>query len=136
MRSFAFAGALLLLMLVLARCFPSGASPVVDGWPIGDPYVCSDPQCGPYLELATEGLAARNPGHPEIVEVTLHRHGVILGEDGQPLRYLSDRPSIAVFRLVDGSVRAIGVGHVGIAWGKPSVFDWGPALGRRALPGS
>jgi len=128
--------AALLTALFLTACGPSGPSPVIDGWPVGHAYVCSDPACKPYLEIGVDGLAGRDPGHAAIVSVTLHELGVLIGSNGQPvlLVYSGGQPSVVLFQLADGSTRAIGVKYIGVSR-EASALDWGPGLDYEPPPG-
>jgi hypothetical protein len=99
---------------------PRGA--VVDGWPVGAEFDCATiDSCAQLIQVATDGLTVRDSFRPNASSVTLHEYrqdedGVI--RSGGP-------PLIAVFRLSDGSLRAIGVkrypGDI-----PPLVIDFGP----------
>ena len=99
----------------------------MDGWSIGDGFcsalregVPDGARCAQdaeaHLAVAADGLDQREPGHAPIVARELHREGGYPGPDGQIL--LPTRSggccAVAVFRLEDGSVKAIGVGRIGI----------------------
>jgi hypothetical protein len=122
-------GPIVAVGLVLAACGSDGPSPVVDGWPVGDAYACSNPACEPFLRIGVDGLAGRDPGHAAIVDATLHELGVLIGSDGEPvlLVYSGGQPSVVLFRLADGSSRAIGVKYIGVSR-EASALDWGPGL--------
>ena len=122
--------------LVLVACGPFGPSPLVDGWPIGDEYACSDPACAPFMEIAIDGLEDRDAGHAPIARATLHELGVLIGDDGKPvlLVYSGGQPSVVLFELADGSTRAIGVKYIGIS-DEASAMPWGPAFDYEAPPG-
>ena len=126
---------LLCVALAFTACGPLGPNPVVDGWPVGNEYACSDPRCEPFIDVAIDGLAIRDRGHAPIVAATLHELGELLGPDGQPemLVFSGGPPSVVLFLLADGSHRAIGVraaigGDVGSS-------AWGPGLGWEPPPG-
>ena len=127
---------LLSVALALAACGPLGPNAVVDGWPVGNEYVCSESRCAPVIDFAIDGLAIRDPGHAPIVSATLHELGELIGLDGRPelLVFSGGPPSVVLFLLADGSHRAIGVragigGLVGsTAWGPE--LDWEPPHGR------
>jgi hypothetical protein len=107
---------------------PIVGDPVIDGWPVGPEASCAQDQgCPVLLDTATIGLSRRDPGHPAIVAVTLHREGTLLDANGNQI--LMKRSggccSVARFELADGSVKAIGVGYPGIS-DTPMAFDYGP----------
>jgi len=128
--------AILAFVAMLAACAPAGPNQVVDGWPIGERLDCGA-ECETYLTVAEAGLDRRDPGHAPIVDVALHRQGTYELEGGGsylPVCSGGSCPSVAVFRLSDGSIRAIGVGSPGIST-EVRASDWGPALHWEA-PGS
>ena len=103
--------------------FAPGGS-VVDGWSIGDPVDCrQNDECEDFIPAAVAGLDRRDPGHPAIVDVRLHQQG----KPGQPILQTCSGGCavVAVFHLLDGSVRAIGVGTPGVSR-EPMTFDYGP----------
>ena len=117
-----------LVMILLAGCSFSSGDPVVDGWPVGPEIACSaDPACPTLLATATIGFDRRNPGHPTVVNVTLHDEGATVDANGNLM--ITKRGgaccSVARFELTDGTVRAIGVGYPGISQ-TPMVVDYGP----------
>jgi len=114
------------ILFLVGACGPT-ASVVVDGWSIGDGFCTGLSDGAPEgvscarevearLAVAADGLDRREPGHASIVAAELHREGGYPGPDGQVL--LPTRSggccAVAVFRLDDGSVKAIGVGRIGI----------------------
>jgi hypothetical protein len=117
-----------LLAGLLGGCAPAITPLVADGWEIGDPVDCtSNPECDAFVSAATIGLDRRDPQHARIASVHLH----LQGKPGSPvLQVCSGGCSVvAVLRLADGSIRAIGVGTPGIMT-EPIVFDYGPAWPR------
>lgn len=117
------------LLLTVASCSTLRESPVVDGWPVGDPQDCATPQarCPELLAEATTGLGRREKGHAPVVRATLHIEGVVLDEEGNQMLWTRSGAccSVALFELADGSVHAIGVGYPGIS-GDPIAIDYGP----------
>jgi hypothetical protein len=107
-------GVILLLALLAAACAERPqADPVIDTWPVGGPVACEE-RCLPAIEAATVGFDEREPEHPEIAGVTLHALGREVDAAGR-IKILMHSGSlwVAVFELVDGTVRAIGVGYPG-----------------------
>lgn len=106
-------------------------SGVVDGWLVGPPTVCQDAvvytdnnvevargRCADLVAAAATALHHRDPGHPTVVAMQLHRRLWPPNTAGG-LQY------VAVFSLADGAVRAIGVGWPGVAT-TPYTIDYGP----------
>jgi hypothetical protein len=120
-----------LIMLVgamLAGCTPQVGDEVIDGWPIGGPLLCApDQKCQELLATASVRLDGRDPNHAPVVEVRLHVEGTTV--DSQGKRILTKRSgnccSVARFRLTDGSLKAIGVGYLGISQAAVAI-DYGP----------
>lgn len=127
---------LLAIATLVAACGPVGPSPVVDGWPIGNPFVCAHERCAPYVEIAIDGLRARDAGHAPIIGTSLHELGVMIGKEGKQvlLVYSGGPPSVVLFQLADGTTRAIGVKYSGISK-EASSMAWGPALDYAPPPG-
>ena len=118
----------LVVLLLFTGCAPRGPGLVVDGWAIGDEVDCaSDLECRAFVPAATIGFDRRSPGHAPIMSVNLYQHG----KPGEPVLQVCSGgcPVVAVFRLFDGSIHAIGVGTPGIAT-EPMTFDYGPASPR------
>ena len=106
---------------------PAG-DPVVDTWPVGPELDCAaDGRCPALLATASIGFDLRNPGHPAVVRVVLHREGTTVNVKGE--RILVTRSGsccvVARFELADGSVAAIGVGFPGVSK-IPMAVDQGP----------
>lgn len=102
--------------------------PVVDTWPVGPELDCAaDGHCPALLATARIGFDRRNPGHPAVVRVVLHREGTTVNDKGE--RILVTRSGsccvVARFELADGSVAAIGVGYPGVSK-IPIAIDKGP----------
>jgi hypothetical protein len=112
--------------LTAAAPRPSGAPVVVDGWGIGASYICGDSDserpCSVLLPLAQARLDQRDGGHPAVVSAELHVEGPQANGE-VPIR--TSALFVAVFKLSDGSTRAIGVGYPGVAT-TPMTFDYGP----------
>lgn len=112
-----FAPIALAVLLTAAACAPLRESPVVDGWPVGDPLDCttSGARCPELLAAATAGLGVRDPGHAPIVQATLHVEGVVFDDKGNQILWTRSGAccNVARFELADGSVRAMGVGYPG-----------------------
>ncbi len=115
--------------IVLAACSNTGSNGQVDGWSIGEGGPCSPDaqQCQQMVEAATERLANRDPFHAPIVEVAVHKEGPYPNRDGEmaPLFRSGGSPDVVVFRLADGTRRAIGVKYV-LGDEIPTTFDHGP----------
>ena len=112
---------LAVLAVALLGCGPAPepAFAVVDGWPIGHVAECRpDDRCPEPLATAVAGLARRDPGHAAIVRTTLHQEAVLSTRSGACC-------TVARFELADGTVRAIGVGYLGISRDL-KVIDRGP----------
>ena len=126
---------LVTLAFVVAGCgllsngAPSGQ--VVDGWRIGQPFDCGfgaqrNPECDEFVPAAVARFDRRDPGHLPITSVVLYGRGDELGNT--LLSTCSGGcPILAVFELIDGSFRAIGVGTPGVST-EPMTFDYGPEL--------
>jgi hypothetical protein len=118
-----------LLAAVLAACSRPVSDPVVDGWPIGERRDCTARpwECNLLLAAARDRLALRDPGHPEIVQATLHMEGATVDADGNLLIQVRSGGccSVARFELADGTIRALGVGYPGIS-DQLQTFDYGP----------
>lgn len=137
--------AIVALATVLVGC-GSGADRVVDGWPIGAELDCSteligrvpkvpcDVQFRTFIRAATDAIDRRDPGHPAIVRVTLHQQSTTAVDafGHEITRTTTGTIHVARFDLADGSVRAIGIGILGIG---PDLWtgDYGP--GSTATPG-
>ena len=113
------------LAIILAGC-ASASDKVVDGWGIGPPFTCPfvdpDRPCAALLPLAVEALERRDPGHLPIVSAELREEGP---DATGNLVVRSTAFEVALFRLADGSMRAIGVGYPGVAT-EPMALDYGP----------
>lgn len=101
----------------------------IDGWPIGQPLDCGVgrnrlPECDEFIPAAVVGFDRRDPGHVPIANTTLYGQGDGLGNTVL-LTCSGGCPVIAVFQLVDGTVRAIGVGTPGVST-EAMTFDYGP----------
>lgn len=119
---------IVLVALTLVGCSTNVGDPVVDGWPIGRELSCdADARCPELLATANDALDQRDLGHAAVVKVTLHAEGTIMDANGS--RILQTRSggccAVALFELADASVKAIGVGAVGV---DPTIraFDYGP----------
>jgi hypothetical protein len=110
------------VLAATAACGPTASGTVIDGFAIGAQSECSErneyeaAECRTYIPLATAALDRRDPGHAPIISVTLHEQ-LYLGEDGVPRLAVCSGGcmDVAVFRLLDGSVRAIAVGTPGVS---------------------
>ena len=100
----------------------TGVAPgaVIDGWAIGAPATCNDGDpvrpCAALLPLARSRLDTRDPGHAPVVASELRQERV---NARTFILY------IAVFKLADGSLKAIGVGYPGVST-TPGTLDYGP----------
>lgn len=117
-------GGVLAVLLVVANAGPAKGDPVIDQWPVGRAMACgTDTKCLDLVPAARVGLDQRNPGHAPITSVTIHEEGV--GADGIMTKRSGGCCAVAVFQLADGSVRAIGVGYIGVSTA-PGTVDYGP----------
>ena len=99
---------------------PLGA--VTDGWPVGTEFDCATiDSCGALIQVAIDGLAARDLFRPSASSVTLYEYR----QDQDGVFRSGGPPLIAVFQMGDGILRAIGVkrypGDI-----PPRVIDFGP----------
>ena len=119
----------LIVGLFVAACSSTPLPAIADGWEIGDRVDCSsNPECDEFVPAAIAGFDRRDPGHLPIVSVALHHRGK---PGSMVLNVCSGGcPVVAVFRLADGSVRAIGVGTPGIET-VPVIFDYGDERSQR-----
>jgi hypothetical protein len=121
--------ALLALGVLACGLLREQPDPVVDGWPIGDEVDCrARTDCVTLIDLARSALDHRDRGHVAVARVTLHNEGTLTDPvtgDHILMTRSGGGPSIAVFGLEDGTVRAIGVGYPGISR-EPMVFEEGP----------
>ena len=105
-------------------------SGVIDGWLVGPLTICQDAvvtangvevargRCEDLVAAAAIALDNRDPGHPTVVSMQLHRRL-------SPPDTVGGLAYVAVYTLADGSVRAIGVGWPGVAT-TPYTLDYGP----------
>jgi hypothetical protein len=120
------------------------ADTVVDGWSIGaevasctSTHVLEETSdCKERLTVATAGLDRRDPGHAGVVRVSIHREGRYRYANGNVglVTRSGGCCAVAVFALSDGSVRAIGVGRIGVST-TVSAVDYGPAVEDPAISG-
>jgi hypothetical protein len=102
--------------------------PVIDTWPVGPELVCTpDRQCPALIATARTGFDRRDPGHPAVIRVVLHREGTTVNAKGEHILVTRSGSCcvVARFELADGSVAAIGVGFPGVST-LPIAFDQGP----------
>ena len=116
----------------MARLF----GPTYDGWKVGDVDTCPSPNFdldGPqptsgwdcaaslavWLTAGREGLDRRDANHPLVTKATLHHSATSTVN-------LANCCEIVVFELADGSVRAIGVAHLGVDYSRVASIDYGP----------
>lgn len=90
---------------------------VIDGIPLGDRVACDDRACLQFVDFATGWLDEREPTHPAIREIAVHRTNY---RDAQGNVLLTIRSGggdrIVALHLVDGTSRAVHVGcGIGIA---------------------
>lgn len=109
--------------------------PTYDGWTVGAPEGCPEPNFDPasgrpsawdceatlelWLSAAREGFDRRDPTHATVVRATLHQYA----GNG---RFLSNCCLVAVFEMKGGTVRAIGVTHLGVDYSRVASVDYGP----------
>jgi hypothetical protein len=116
--------------------FPANLfAPTYDGWKVGGLDTCPEPDFDPavgqpvtwdceaslatWLRAAREGFDRRDPTHGSVANVTLHFTAT-------STKNLANCCEIAVFELTDGSVRAIGVAHLGVDYSRVTSIDYGP----------
>lgn len=126
---FAVAAAVSFIAVLFIGCDPAGPTKVVDGWPVGEPFECRivDGDCWFYEAIASTALDHRDPGHAPIVSVSLHRQAAYRHENGEfrnPI-CLSGCDTVVLFKLVDGSFKAIGAGSIGVSQ-EVTTRDYGP----------
>lgn len=107
---------------------PEGTT--IDSWTVGPiSSECGWDTCEEVIQAPTLGLGNRDPFHAEATSVAIHEIGIdIFSERKAILNVGGPRRQVVVFKLADGSWRAIGVGHIGISqvlmvWERP---DSGP----------
>jgi len=68
-----------------------------------------------FLATARAGLDLRDPGHPAVVNATLHAEGKTFDSNGNRVLFTGSGALYGVvrFELADGSVQAIGIGAAG-----------------------
>ena len=106
-----------------------GTGRTIDGWPVGEAG-CEDRvvtsgddveiargRCTDLLTAATSELDQADTGHAAVQSAALHRNVAMHGDGG--------RQYVAVFGLADGTMRAIGVGWVGVST-EPTAVEYGP----------
>ncbi len=113
--------------VTVAACAKSSPDPVVDGWPIGAPADCAMTPCGAWLAVAQARLDVRDPGHAEVVKATLHNEGTLVAPEGglQIFTRSGGCCDVAMFELANGTVKALGVGTIGVST-TVSAVDFGP----------
>ena len=101
----------------LAACSVSDARvTIVDGWSIGPESECEVPvACEAFVEVATQALASREPGHPAIAQTSVHEEGLYPCKRGGGISPIvrsggAGIGPMVLFVLADGSRRAFGVG--------------------------
>jgi hypothetical protein len=123
----------LVAAVVLASCGAGheSANGQVDGWSIGEGGPCTADvvRCEQMVDEATRHLAEREPNHPLIVAVTVHQDGLYPNLDGDlgVIFRSGGPPTIVLFRLADGTRRAMGLKYV-LTDEIPTIFDHGPEL--------
>src|SRR6185503_5325504 len=101
-------------------------------WPIGAVESCPEPNVpnhepapvvwdcqaalSVWLSTATAAFDERFPGHAAYVRVTLHDEWTVTDAGGNQvlLTRSGGSPRVVVFELADGSVHALGIGHLGV----------------------
>src|SRR3954469_25621701 len=83
---------------------PRGA--VIDGWPVGAEFDCAVIDgCDGLIHVAMDRLAARDSFRPKFSSATLYQYR----QDEDGIFRSGGAPVIAVFKMTDGSLEAIGV---------------------------
>jgi len=117
---------LALAVMSVVGCATTVVDAVVDGWHVGPEASCDAvARCPDLLVTASGGLDRRDPGHAAVVKITLHDEGPVVDATGGRVIHSGACCRVALFELADGSVKAIGVGTVGISPGIQA-FDYGP----------
>ena len=116
---------------------PNLVAPTYDGWRVGSLETCPTPNFDPandesqptawdcdaslavWLSAAREGFDRRDPTHAPVARATLHH-------SARSTKNLANCCEVAVFELTEGTVRAIGVAHLGVLYSRVSTVDYGP----------
>jgi hypothetical protein len=125
----------LMAAAALAAC--SALASTYDGWKVGSLENCPEPNFNPglgesqprtwdcsvslamWLQAARDGFDHRDPTHAPIARTTLH-------QSATSHQNLASCCFIAVFELTDGTVRAIGVAHLGVDYSRVTTVNFGP----------
>ena len=99
------------------------ADPVIDGWVVG----VERPDEPARIDVATELLANRYPGHAAVVRASVHDEGIYYDKPGQRVLWTRSGSccEVVLFELADGSKRAVGTGSPGISQ-TVMAFETGP----------
>lgn len=99
---------LVLGSVALSGCTAPFDGSEIDGWQIGRSADCEDELgCGPLVATGVKGLDRLYPDHAPIAHAGLYEQAVLQPRSGGQIL-------VVVMRLLDGTVHALGVGHVGI----------------------
>jgi hypothetical protein len=104
---------------IVAGCIDNTEGRVIDGWTVGPNVPCDNQRCRDVLPVAAHLLDRRDPRHPGIVGMTVHETWPARAWPGV---------WIVVFKLIDGSVRALPAGYPGISRKPTGWADYGPDI--------
>ena len=96
--------------------------PVVDGWPVGGVSTdCVEKGlCSAIIDTARQELDRRNPGHPAVVDVTIHDLGIAVDAQSRLVpTTTSGTIWIVLFTLADGKTVAVDVGSMSLVTSSP-----------------
>ena len=96
--------------------------PVVDGWPVGGVSTdCVEKKlCSEIIDVARQEFEADNPGHPAVIDATVHDLGVAVDAQSRLVtRITSGTIWIVLFTLADGRRVAVDVGSMSLRPGSP-----------------
>ncbi len=104
--------AAVLLGLVIAGCGPVAPNTIVNGWSVGEALACTDEHCLEELRVAETALERQDAGYLPVMSLTIHREGLYPQPDGTMVAGHSAGGCcrVALFRFLDGSLLAFGVG--------------------------
>ena len=108
---------LLAALLLLGGCSFLQPAATVNGWSVGPLLACADQRCRDEIPVAQAALEEYYPNHPELVALEIHEEGGYRDPVGNVVLVTRSGGccEVALFRFVDGTIWAIGVGYVGVS---------------------